>query len=59
MGRSTPQVLEAMGVAVHRAAAAKEVAPLVAEALKREQASAILVSQSVIGIKSFQEQTEQ
>src|SRR4051812_4285571 len=48
MGRSTPQVLEVMGVAVHRASAAKEVAPLVAEALKGEQASAILVSQSVI-----------
>ncbi len=59
MGRSTPQVLEAMGVAVRRASSADEVAPLVAEAFRREQAVAVLVSQSVIGIKSFQEQTEQ
>jgi sulfopyruvate decarboxylase alpha subunit len=59
MGRATPQVLEAMGVSVRRAADAKEVAPLVAEAFKREQAIAVLVSQSVIGIKSFQEQSDQ
>lgn len=59
MGRATPQVLEAMGVSVRRASDAKEVAPLVAEAFKREQAAAVLVSQSVIGIKSFQEQSDQ
>jgi len=59
MGRSTPQVLEAMGVSVRRASDAKEVAPLVAEAFKREQAVAVLISQSVIGIKSFQEQSQQ
>ena len=59
MGRATPQVLEAMGVSVRRAADAKDVAPLVAEALEGEKAVAVLVSQSVIGIKSFQEQTEQ
>ena len=59
MGRATPQVLEAMGVSVRRASDAKDVAPLVAEALKGEKAVAVLVSQSVIGIKSFQEQTEQ
>jgi sulfopyruvate decarboxylase alpha subunit len=59
MGRATPQVLEAMGVRVRRASNAKEVAPLVAEAFKREQALAVLVSQSVIGIKSFQEQSDQ
>jgi len=59
MGRATPQVLEAMGVSVRRASDAKEVAPLVAEAFRREQAVAVLVSQGVIGIKSFQEQTEQ
>jgi sulfopyruvate decarboxylase alpha subunit len=59
MGRATPQVLEAMGVSVQRAADGKEVAPLVAEALKREQAVAVLISQTVIGIKSFQEQSAQ
>lgn len=58
MGRSTPRVLEAMGVSVRRAFSAKEVAPLVAEAFKREQAVAVLVSQGVIGIKSFQEQSD-
>ncbi|HEV3008748.1 MAG TPA: thiamine pyrophosphate-binding protein [Burkholderiales bacterium] len=59
MGRATPQVLEAMGVSVQRASDAKEVAPLVAAALGREEAAAVLVSQSVIGIKSFQEQRTQ
>jgi sulfopyruvate decarboxylase alpha subunit len=59
MGRATPQVLEAMGVSVRRASDGKDVAPLVSDALKGEQAVAVLVSQSVIGIKSFQEQTEQ
>ena len=59
MGRATPQVLEAMGVSVRRASDAKEVAPLVAEAFRREQAVAVLVSQNVIGIKSFQEQSDQ
>jgi len=59
MGRATPQVLEAMGVSVRRASDAREVAPLVAEALKGEQAVAVLVSQKVIGIKSFQEQSDQ
>jgi sulfopyruvate decarboxylase alpha subunit len=59
MGRSTAQVLEAMGVGVKRASAAKEVAPLVAAALQREEAAAVLVAQSVIGIKSFHEQRSQ
>jgi sulfopyruvate decarboxylase alpha subunit len=59
MGRATPQVLEAMGVSVRRASSVSEVAPLVAEAFRREQAVAVLVSQKVIGIKSFQEQTDQ
>jgi len=59
MGRATPQVLEAMAVTVRRASDAREVAPLVAEAFKREQAVAVLVSQKVIGIKSFQEQSDQ
>ena len=59
MGRATPQVLETMGITVRRASDANEVAPLVAEACKSESAVAVLVSQSVIGIKSFQEQTNQ
>jgi sulfopyruvate decarboxylase alpha subunit len=59
MGRATPQVLETMGITVRRASDANEVAPLVAEAFKSETAAAVLISQSVIGIKSFQEQTAQ
>ena len=59
MGRATPGVLEAMGMKVQRASHASEVAPLVAAALKGEQAVAVLISQSVIGIKSFQEQRTQ
>src|SRR5687767_8765017 len=38
MGRATPQVLEAMGVSVRRAADASEVAPLVSEAFQRGEA---------------------
>lgn len=59
MGRATSQVLETMGINVRRASDAKEVAPLVAEAFARQEAAAVLVSQSVIGIKSFQEQRTQ
>jgi sulfopyruvate decarboxylase alpha subunit len=59
MGQATPQVLEAMGVRVRRATSAAEVAPLVAEALASGEAVAVLVSQKVIGIKSFKEQSEQ
>jgi sulfopyruvate decarboxylase alpha subunit len=59
MGRATPRVLEAMGVRVRRAGSADEVAPLVAEALASGEAVAVLVSQKVIGIKSFKEQSEQ
>jgi sulfopyruvate decarboxylase alpha subunit len=59
MGRATPGVLEAMGVTVRRASDAKDVAPLVAEALTSEISTAVLISQSVIGIKSFQEQRTQ
>jgi len=59
MGQATPQVLEAMGVRVRRATGAAEVAPLVAEALASGEAVAVLVSQKVIGIKSFKEQSEQ
>ncbi|MGQ0510336.1 MAG: thiamine pyrophosphate-binding protein [Betaproteobacteria bacterium] len=59
MGRATPGVLEAMGIRVQRAAAAGEIAPLVAAGLRGEDATAVLISQSVIGIKSFQEQSSQ
>jgi|SRR5262245_12945619 len=59
MGRATAQVLETMGIKVRRASEANEVAPLVAEAFVRQEAAAVLVSQSVIGIKSFQEQRTQ
>jgi hypothetical protein len=44
---------------VKRASSVSEVAPLVAAALKSEQATAVLISQKVIGIKSFQDQTNQ
>ena len=59
MGEGTQASFETMGVSVKRASAAGEVAPLVAAALKGEQATAVLISQRVIGIKSFQEQTNQ
>jgi sulfopyruvate decarboxylase alpha subunit len=48
-----------MGLRVRRATSAAEVAPLVAEALASGEAVAVLVSQKVIGIKSFKEQSEQ
>jgi sulfopyruvate decarboxylase alpha subunit len=59
MGGGTQASFETMGVAVKRASAASEVAPLVAAALKADQATAVLISQKVIGIKSFQDQTNQ
>jgi sulfopyruvate decarboxylase alpha subunit len=59
MGEGTQASFETMGVSVKRASAAGEVAPLVAAALKGEQATAVLISQKVIGIKSFQDQTNQ
>jgi hypothetical protein len=55
MGEATPGVLEAMDVRVRRAARADEIAPLVADALRQEQATAVLISQGVIGIKSFRQ----
>src|SRR5437870_5126956 len=58
MGKGTQSVLETMGVKVTRAASADEVTPLVAAALKTGHASAVLISQQVIGIKSFQDQTD-
>ena len=63
MGRATRPVLEAMGVAVHKVAAATEVSHAVASAAQRAyrdgSAHAVLVAQQVIGIKSFQEQAAQ
>jgi sulfopyruvate decarboxylase alpha subunit len=63
MGQATPAVLASMDVVVHPARAAGEVAPAVNAAARLAfgsyQAVAILISQGVIGIKSFQEQAAQ
>jgi len=60
MGRATPAVLSAMGVAVKEANAAEAIAPAVDAAARLAfgsyQAVAVLISQAVIGIKSFQDQ---
>jgi sulfopyruvate decarboxylase alpha subunit len=62
MGQATRAVLEAMGTIVHAADSAEEIAPTVNAALRLAYNSyvsvAVLISQRVIGIKSFQEQTE-
>jgi sulfopyruvate decarboxylase alpha subunit len=62
MGEATRSVLESMKVAVHRVAAAEQAAPSVAAAAKRayleSSAQAVLIAQQLIGIKSFQEQSE-
>jgi sulfopyruvate decarboxylase alpha subunit len=61
MGENTARVLETMGVAVRRAGDAQTVADHVQAALKlafeAQGAQAVLIAQRVIGIKSFQEQT--
>ena len=59
MGQATQQAFEVMAVKVVRASRAEEVAPLVVSALKDSTSTAVLISQKVIGIKSFQEQTNQ
>ena len=63
MGQATARVLETMGVAVRQAGEAQTVAAHVHAALKiafhAQGAEAVLVAQQVIGIKSFQEQTNQ
>jgi len=63
MGQATAQVLEAMGVVVNKVTRPDEVAPAVAAAARLAYgsycAAAVLVSQKVIGIKSFQEQAAQ
>jgi sulfopyruvate decarboxylase alpha subunit len=60
MGQATPGVLSAMGVVVHEANAAAEIAPAVDTAARLAygsyQAVAVLISQAVVGIKSFQDQ---
>src|SRR5437660_9164294 len=55
MGEATPRVLEAVGVSVRGATRAEKIAPLVADALRQERAAAVLISQGVIGIKSFRQ----
>ena len=55
MGEAMPGVLDAMGVSVRRATRAEEIAPLIADGLRQEQATAVLISQGVIGIKSFRQ----
>jgi hypothetical protein len=51
-----------MNVVVHRVAAAAQAAPSAAAAAKRayleSSAQAVLIAQQVVGIKSFQEQSE-
>ena len=62
MGRATPEVLGAMGVRIRRAEKASEVATVVgaaiSEAYHEGVGVAVLISQGVIGIKSFQEQRD-
>jgi sulfopyruvate decarboxylase alpha subunit len=63
MGQATRAVLEAMGTVVQRPASAEDIAPTVNAALRLAYNSyasvAVLIPQRVIGIKSFQEQTDQ
>jgi sulfopyruvate decarboxylase TPP-binding subunit len=63
MGQATPEVLRAMGVTVQAADTAAEVAAHVDAAARIAYggyaAAAVLISQRVIGIKSFQEQAAQ
>ena len=62
MGQATRTVLEAMGTVVQRPGSADEIAPTVNAALRLAYNSyasvAVLIPQRVIGIKSFQEQTD-
>jgi sulfopyruvate decarboxylase alpha subunit len=62
MGQATPAVLEAMGVVVQPVREAENVPAAVDAALRLAHnsyvATAVLISQKVIGIKSFQEQAE-
>jgi sulfopyruvate decarboxylase alpha subunit len=60
MGQATPAVLQAMDVVVEEANTAEEIVPAVDAAARLAfgsyQAVAVLISQAVIGIKSFQDQ---
>jgi sulfopyruvate decarboxylase alpha subunit len=60
MGQATPAVLEAMGVVVQPVREAEDIPAAVDAALRLAYnsyvATAVLISQKVIGIKSFQEQ---
>jgi sulfopyruvate decarboxylase alpha subunit len=62
MGQAVRPVLEAMGTIVHAPAAEADIVPTVNAALRLAYNSyasvAVLIPQRVIGIKSFQEQTE-
>src|SRR5438034_7552869 len=63
MGENTARVLETMNVAVRQAGDAQTVAAHVHTAIglayETQGAQAVLIAQRVIGIKSFQEQTDQ
>jgi sulfopyruvate decarboxylase TPP-binding subunit len=63
MGRATPAVFSSMGVVVQEANTPEAIAPAVDAAARLAfgsyQAVAVLISQAVIGIKSFQEQAAQ
>ena len=60
MGQATQTVLEAMGVVVKRIATAEEAGPVASAAARLAYNSyaavAVLISQRLIGIKSFQDQ---
>jgi hypothetical protein len=62
MGQATAEVLRAMGCVVQQANAAAEVVAHVDAAARLALggycAAAVLISQRVIGIKSFQEQSD-
>jgi sulfopyruvate decarboxylase alpha subunit len=62
MGQATRAVMEAMGTVVHRPAQAEDIPSTVNAALRLAYNSyasvAVLIPQRVIGIKSFQEQTD-
>ena len=63
MGQATPEVLRAMGVAVHHVSSAADAAAQVDASLRIAHgsycAAAVLIAQRLIGIKSFQEQAGQ
>jgi len=62
MGQATPAVLEAMGVVVRRINTADEAEAITSAAARLAYNSyaavAVLISQRLIGIKSFQDQTD-